>query len=232
MGMWFVCGWKITASASRRSIRNESFASSSGCIGTNSIPAPGSAWRLWRKGRRLWAAESGSIRTRGRGAVFGSSCRRAPRLFSFPPQHQFEAGAVRIGTGHPALEQFKVGTEALHQLILVGSEGRPILVRDHVMDGQKIAAGLQPAQDGLRIGVAQSWIDGAIERVFEKPIERFGGLRLQKIRLLKIGVQAGCRSFLAGEPNRGGREVETVGFEASAGPDARIVTGAAAGHRD
>src|SRR5437867_3814764 len=67
------CGWRTTASGSRRNIRIASSASLNGCTGRKRIPAPASAWPLWPKAWSGWAAGLAWNPLPARGVSSGSS---------------------------------------------------------------------------------------------------------------------------------------------------------------
>lgn len=130
------------------------------------------------------------------------------------------------------MEQLEVGCEAVDEFGLGAAEGRAIVVVDHVVDGEEVAAGTEAGFDGSGVSVAVGGIDGAIERVFEDPVE--GGFRggLEEVVGAPGDVEPFGAGFFFGEAEGGGGEVEAGDGEAVPGPAAGVVAGAAAGDED
>lgn len=99
----------------------------------------------------------------------------------------------------------------------------------HVVHGEELAAGLEPAAHGSGVGIPVAGLDGAVQRVLEDPIEGLarGGFGSEKIHRAEGGIQAGDAGAFGGEADGGRREVGAGGVEAVAGPGADVVAGAA-----
>jgi hypothetical protein len=65
--------------------------------------------------------------------------RRFSALGTAPPEHEFQPGAVRVGAGHPLLEQLEPRGKAALQFFAGGAEGRAVAVRDKIVDGEELA---------------------------------------------------------------------------------------------
>lgn len=147
-----------------------------------------------------------------------------------PPEHEFEAGAIRVGAGDPAAQELEVGGEALHEFLLSAAErGAVTVVPEHVVNGEEVAAGLEPAADGEDVAIAVSGRDGTEERVFEHPAVPGRGLVAEEIACRVVNLPGGIGWRFAAAADGGRCEVEAGGGEAVTGPGADIVTGTAAG---
>src|SRR5437764_6655162 len=104
-----------------------------------------------------------------------------------------------------------------HEFVSRRAKGRTIVIWDQIMDGEKLAVGLEPAQNRLHVVVAPARVDSAEKGVFEKPIEwswRAIDQKIdQKIGTLKLGPQSESGRMLLGESNGRGRQIETGGIK-------------------
>src|SRR5580700_4731580 len=97
-----------------------------------------------------------------------------------------------------------MGREAGVDLVACGSEGRAVGVWNEVIDGQVVAAGLEPSQQGAFIEAAFGGVDCAEEGVLKNPVKQTGRSVPKKIDPQKLGGQVRGRRLARAFDGAGG----------------------------